>query len=139
MMDISMSASAKLSEHSTNIILNDKLWKRVKAVYDGRDKLTLSPEDKTLLERTYESFAFSGANLEGKDRETFRTLNSSLSALTTRFGQNVLKELNTYGLHPKTLQASRKAQSKQLLWPQKKKDAMANTSSRSPNLHTWRS
>ena len=96
MMDISMSASAKLSEHSTNIILNDKLWKRVKAVYDGRDKLTLSPEDKTLLERTYESFAFSGANLEGKDRETFRTLNSSLSALTTRFGQNVLKELNTY-------------------------------------------
>ena len=96
MMDISMSASAKLSESSTNIILNDKLWKRVKAVYDGRDKLTLSPEDKTLLERTYESFAFSGANLEGKDRETFRTLNSSLSALTTRFGQNVLKELNTY-------------------------------------------
>lgn len=96
MMEISMEASAKLSEYSTWNILNEGLWKRVKAVYDGRDGLTLTPEQKTLLQRTYDSFALSGATLQGDDREKFRTLSAELSELTTRFGQNVLKEMNTY-------------------------------------------
>ena len=49
-----------------------------------------------LLDRTYDSFALSGANLEGADREAYRKLSAELSELTTKFGQNVLKELNTY-------------------------------------------
>lgn len=96
LMDLSLKASAKLSEHSTSIILNSGLWKRVKAVYDRRGEYDLSPEDSMLLQTTYDSFALSGANLEGDDRELFRDLSARLSELTARFGQNVLKELNTY-------------------------------------------
>jgi len=96
MMNISIEASRKLSEYSTNLILNEELWKRVKYVYDNRDGYDLTPEQKTLLQNTYDSFALSGAALEGDDRETFRKLSAELSELTTRFGQNVQKELPTY-------------------------------------------
>lgn len=96
MMDISLRMSAKLSEYSTNISLNEGLWQRIKEVYDMQDKMPLDAEDKMLLKRTYDSFARSGANLQGNDREKYRKLSAELSELTTRFGQNVLKELNTY-------------------------------------------
>ncbi|MDE7125479.1 MAG: peptidase M3, partial [Muribaculaceae bacterium] len=96
LMELSLEASAKLSEHSTNIILNKKLWNRVKTVYDDRAQYNLSAEDSMLLQTTYDSFALAGATLEGDDREEFRKLSARLSELTTTFGQNVLKELNTY-------------------------------------------
>jgi peptidyl-dipeptidase Dcp len=96
MMDISVRASQKLSDYSTSITLNEKLWQRVKAVYQNRANLKLDTEDKMLLDRTYDSFALSGADLQGADRETYKTLSSELSALTTTYGQNVLRELNTY-------------------------------------------
>lgn len=96
LMEISMRVSSKLSEHSTNIVLNEGLWQRVKQVWDNRDKENLDIEDKMLLKRTYESFERSGANLKGADREKYRTISAELSELTTKFGQNVLKELNTY-------------------------------------------
>lgn len=95
-MEISIKASQLLSEYSTDLILNQKLWERIKAVYDSRESLNLNPEESMLLQRTYDSFANSGANLEGTDRETYKSLTAELSALTTLFGQNVLKELNTY-------------------------------------------
>lgn len=96
MMEISMRVSPKLSDYSTSVSLNEALWKRIKAVWDKRDSLNLDPEDTMLLTTTYESFARNGALLQGDDRETYRRLSSRLSELTTKFGQNVLKELNTY-------------------------------------------
>ncbi|MDE7443675.1 MAG: M3 family metallopeptidase, partial [Muribaculaceae bacterium] len=64
--------------------------------YDNRAKFNLTDEDKMLLQKTYDSFARSGANLKGADREEYRKLQAELSELTTRFGQNVLKEMQTY-------------------------------------------
>ena len=96
MMDISLKASALLSDYSTSIILNEPLWLRVKAVWEGRDSLNLTPEQQTLLQNTYDSFAEQGANLQGADREKFKALSAELSKLTTTFGQNVLRELPTY-------------------------------------------
>lgn len=96
MMEISLRVSPKLSDYSTSIALNERLWHRIKEVYDNQDKFNLTPEDKMLLQTTYDSFALNGANLQGEDRETYRRLSSELSELTTKFGQNVLKELNTY-------------------------------------------
>ena len=52
-----------------------------------------------LLQKTYDSFALSGANLQGDDREKYKKLSAELSALTTAFGQNVLKEMNTYQIY----------------------------------------
>lgn len=96
MMEISLRVSAKLSEYSTNISLNEGLWQKIKEVYENKDKFNLDTEDKMLLQRTYDSFARSGANLLGGNRETYRKLSAELSELTTKFGQNVQKELNTY-------------------------------------------
>ncbi|MBD5248246.1 MAG: M3 family metallopeptidase [Barnesiella sp.] len=96
MMEISLRVSPKLSDYSTSISLNERLWQRIKQVYDNQDKFNLNPEQKMLLRNTYDSFALNGANLEGEDRETYRKLSAELSELTTKFGQNVLKELNTY-------------------------------------------
>lgn len=96
MMELSLRMSPKLSDYSTSLILNEGLWKRVKAVYDSRAQLDLTPEQQMLLQNSYDSFALNGAALEGEDRETFRQISSELSRLTTLFGQNVLKELGTY-------------------------------------------
>lgn len=96
MMDVATAASQKLSDYSTSIVLNEGLWKRVKAVYDNRAKLDLDHEGQMLLQKTYDSFALSGADLQGADREKYRELSAELSALTTAFGQNVLREMNTY-------------------------------------------
>ena len=96
MMDIAVRVSGKMSDYSTSITLNELLWQRVKQVYDNRDKFNLTPVQMRLLQNTYDSFALNGANLEGADREKYRELSSELSALTTKFGQNVTKELATY-------------------------------------------
>lgn len=98
-MEIDMEASAKLSDYSTSLILNEALWKRVKEVYDNRAQFNLSPEDEMLLQKTYDSFALNGAELQGADREKYRKLSAELSELTTTFGQNVLKEMAGYEIY----------------------------------------
>lgn len=99
MMEISLEVSPKLSDLSTSIMLNERLWLRIKEVYDNRDKFNLDPEQMKLLQNTYDSFARNGARLEGADREKYRQIQAELSELTTRFGQNVLKELKTYNIY----------------------------------------
>ena len=79
-----------MSDHSANIMLNERLFDRIKQVYDLRDKDTsLNDEDRRLIEKTYRSFVHSGANLKGDDRDKFPRLNAELSDLNVRFSQNV--------------------------------------------------
>lgn len=99
MMQISLEASQLLSEYSTAIALNEKLWQRIRYVYDNKAKYNLDAEDSMLLQESYEGFARNGALLEGDDREEYRKLSARISELTTLFGQNVLKELNTYEIY----------------------------------------
>lgn len=99
MMQISLEASQLLSEYSTAIALNEKLWQRIRYVYDNKDKYNLDAEDSMLLQESYEGFARNGALLKGDDREEYRKLSARISELTTLFGQNVLKELNTYEIY----------------------------------------
>ena len=96
MQALSRELSPLLSKHSDDISLNPALFARVKEVYDNRDKFNLDTEDQMLLKNTYDSFVRSGALLQGEDRDTYSKLSSRLSELTTLFGQNVLKEVNTY-------------------------------------------
>lgn len=88
----------ELSEHSNNISLNEKLFERIKCVYTQRESLNLTPEERRLLEKTYDGFIRNGANLSDADKETFRKLSMELSTLTLRFSQNHLKETNKYEL-----------------------------------------
>ena len=85
-----------LSEHSNNITLNKKLFARVKEVYNQKETLQLTQEQKQLLENAYNSFIRHGANLEGEAREEYRRLTTELSKLTLTFSENNLKETNAY-------------------------------------------
>ncbi len=96
MMTIAQQMSPKLSEHSNNTMLNAKLFARVKTVYDNRKNLGLTPEQMRLTEKVYEAFENSGATLSDTDKQTYRQLSAELSQLTLNFGQNVLKESNSY-------------------------------------------
>lgn len=90
--------SPLLSEHSDNIYLNEMLFKRIKTVHDNTTGLNLTAEEYRLLDDYYKSFVRSGIMLEESDKERLREINKELSALTLRFGSNLLKETNGYKL-----------------------------------------
>jgi len=85
-----------LSAHEDDIALNQKLFARIKAVYDQRETLDLNPEQLRLLEETYKSFVRGGANVPEEQQARFRELNEQIASLTLRFAQNVLKATNAY-------------------------------------------
>ena len=87
------------SEHSNNIFLNEKLFERVKSVYDNRENANLNAEETMLLQKTYDAFANKGANLSDKDKKKYRAYSKELSLLDLQFGQNVLKETNKFQLN----------------------------------------
>ena len=86
------------TEHTNNIFLNEKLFTRVHSVYEQKELLTLTPEQQTLLENTYDAFVSRGASLSPEDKEKYRELTKRLSLLELQFGQNVLKATNQYQL-----------------------------------------
>ena len=85
-----------LSAHEDDIALNQKLFARIKAVYDQRESLDLNPEQRRLLEETYKGFVRGGANVPEEQQARFRELNEQIASLTLRFAQNVLKATNAY-------------------------------------------
>ena len=96
---IAQEVSPMLTKFQNDITLNPVLFKKVKEVYNQREKLDLDIEQQTLLENTYVGFVRQGANLSEKDKEKFREISTELSKLTLTFGENVLKETNNYELH----------------------------------------
>ena len=83
-----------ISEHSDNILLNEDLFARIKAVYDQREALNLTPEQMRLTEVTYRNFVMNGANLEADSKERLKEINRQLGLLSLKFGQNVVAETN---------------------------------------------
>jgi peptidyl-dipeptidase Dcp len=98
MQQIAEELSPLLTEHSNNITLNEKLFARIKAVYEQRDKLHLDSEQQTLLQHTFDNFADNGANLNQQDKATYRQLTKDLNAATLLFDNKALKEVNDYSL-----------------------------------------
>lgn len=96
MDSIANEISPEETEHNNNVSLNEALFKRVKAVYERKDSLQLTEEQKTLLQNTYDSFVDHGANLEGEAREKYRELSQKISLLELQYGQNVLNATNKY-------------------------------------------
>ncbi|OZI10137.1 peptidase M3 [Siphonobacter sp. BAB-5385] len=90
--------SPLLTEYGNDISLNEKLFARVKAVWDERDKLKLNKEDQMLLEKTYKGFARNGANLSEADKNKLRAINKDLSQLSIEFNEHNLAETNEYSL-----------------------------------------
>lgn len=98
LQNIAKEMAPLLSSHRDNIKLNDKLFQRVKAVYENRDKLDLNPEQTMLLEKTYQDFVRSGAELNDAEKKKLRKINRQLSLLALKFGDNVLAETNDFQL-----------------------------------------
>ncbi len=97
MDELAQKMSPILTEHANNILLNENLFARIKSVYENHRELT--PEEQMLLEKSYDGFIRSGANLSAEDKEKFRTISQELSKLTLQFSQNNLKETNSFELH----------------------------------------
>lgn len=98
MQDLARTLMPLLSEHANNISLNEKLFARIKAVYENRANEQLNGEQTRLLEDIYNGFVRNGANLQGKEKEAYRTLTQELSLLTLQYGDNNLKATNAYQL-----------------------------------------
>ncbi|PRZ00284.1 peptidyl-dipeptidase Dcp [Marinilabilia salmonicolor] len=97
---IAREVSPMLSDFSNDIWLNEKLFERVKQVYEAhKNASSLTDEQMKLLENTYKGFARRGALLNGKDKERYREISSELSRLSLQFGENVLAETNGFQLH----------------------------------------
>ncbi len=96
---IAQEVSPLLSEFSNDITLNEALFKRVKSVYENKNALELTPEQQTLLDKKYKSFARNGANLPEDKKQQLRDIDKQLAKLKLTFGENVLAETNKYTLH----------------------------------------
>ena len=95
---IAKEITPKLTAHWDAINLNDKLFERIKTVYNNKEKENLTPEQLTVLDKYYQGFVRGGANLSPEDKETFKKLNSELSMLSLQFGENLLNETNSFKL-----------------------------------------
>ena len=84
--------SQMISELEDEILYNDKLFLRIKSVYDKKDTLNLGPKELRLLETIYDGFIKNGAMLSSEDKKEVKKINKELVALTTKFSQNLLKE-----------------------------------------------
>jgi len=90
--------SPELARHSDAIVLDPRLYERVKAVYDQRDGLDLTGEQAKLLEETHKRFVRSGAALDDTAQERLREINAELASLSQQFGDNLLEETNAFEL-----------------------------------------
>jgi peptidyl-dipeptidase Dcp len=93
---ISKEMAPVLTKHRDAIRLNADLFKKIKKLYDEKERLNLDAEQLSTLELYYKRFVRGGANLKGADKEAFKKINEELSLLTIEFGENVLNEVNRF-------------------------------------------
>ena len=99
LQQIAEEVSPLLNDYQMYVSLNEKLFARVKSVWERKEGLGLAQDQMTLLEKTYKSFTRGGANLQGEDRQKYAQLSEQLSLATIRFGRNVLAATNAYKLN----------------------------------------
>ncbi|GJL92540.1 M3 family metallopeptidase [Hyphococcus sp.] len=97
--EIQSEMAPKLSEFNSKINQNEKLFARVKAVYEGDEMAKLRPDQKRLVWLTYDGFASNGATLEGAAKERYAEINKRLAELHNKFGDNVLHDEEEYAIY----------------------------------------
>lgn len=99
MQKIVIELTPELTRYSNSVMMNEKLFARVKTLYEQRNQLKLTAEQATLLENTYQGFVRNGVNLKGKEKRLFAKNSEELSTLSQKMNQNVLADNNNYILH----------------------------------------
>lgn len=103
---IAEEVTPEITAHGDAVYLNDKLFERIKTVYNNRDNAGLNTEQQMVLKKYYNNFVRGGANLSADDKEKLKKINNELAMLSLKFGDNQLKETNAYRLvidNPKDL------------------------------------
>lgn len=87
---VQQEVAPKLAAHHDAIYLNDKLFQRIKTIYDNRDQLDLDHETHRLVEYYYQEFVHAGANLSDADKTQLKKLNEEEASLSTKFQNHLL-------------------------------------------------
>ena len=90
--------STQLSRYSNSILLDERIFERIKTLYDQRQQLKLSDEELRILETSYSDFVRNGALLDNEKKEKLKTLDEELSQLSPKYSENVLKATNEFEL-----------------------------------------
>ena len=98
MQNIAEKVAPMMTEFSMYVSLNEKLFEKVKAVYDARESLGLEPDQMRLLEKKYLDFTRGGANLNAEDKATYSKLSEEESLLELAYGKNLLAATNAFTL-----------------------------------------
>ena len=96
LQEIAEKLSPMLTEFDMYVNLNEKLFQRVKAVYDQRESLNLDPDQQMLLKKKYKGFERNGANLNDEDKKLYSEYEEKLSMLTLQFKKNQLASTNAF-------------------------------------------
>ncbi len=99
MQEIAEKVSPMLTEYSMYVSLNEKLFQRVKAVYEKRESLGLEKDQMRILENSYKGFVRGGANLSDEDKKTYSRISEELSLASLSYGKNLLAATNAYTLN----------------------------------------
>ena len=94
--DIQTELAPKLSEYSSKISQNEKLFQRIKAVYDASQAKPLEADQQRVVDLIYKRFEMEGANLDAAKKERYAAINKELSSLYTKFSNNVLNDEENY-------------------------------------------
>lgn len=98
MQEIAREIAPVLSKHRDEILLNDDLFLRIRSVYEARETLPLTPEQRMLLTKIYRRFTRGGSLLGPAQKEDLKKLNEELSLLQVKFGEHILAENNSFTL-----------------------------------------
>lgn len=90
--------SPEMTQYSLDILFNEKLFERVKAIYEAKETLGLNVEDAKLLEETYKSFADNGANLNKEQKAELAEIKQELDIIQLKFAENALAATNAFTL-----------------------------------------
>ena len=93
---IQQELAPKISEYSSKITQNEKLFQRIKAVYDASQEKPLEAQEQRVVDLTYRSFAMNGAELSAEKKERYAAISKELSSLYTTFSSNVLHDEENY-------------------------------------------
>jgi peptidyl-dipeptidase Dcp len=88
----------KIAAHYNRILQNDRLFRRIETLYDDRDTLGLTPEQRRVLERYHTTYTRAGAGLDAATKKRLAEITERLATLGTTFGQNLLADEQSYTL-----------------------------------------
>jgi peptidyl-dipeptidase Dcp len=88
----------KISAFNSSITGNEKLFAKVKAVYQSEELKTLTSEEQRVTWLTYNSFARNGATLKGEAKARYAAINQEVAGIQTQFANNILADEENYVL-----------------------------------------